>query len=245
MYGTIGTIGIGDIFGKGGTGGTMGLMFMFQGKPDWKVDCESAIDAMDPRRLPLLSRRSRIETSGAEDWGVEYIDGGLEDPRTLPLLEPGATTLEGRELLGEDSLRVLDEGIVGSDPSRLGVGALVSYNGRVYLSCVALPRLTLSSLSLSLPSHVMVGSLSDRGMFPNRVLSRLLLAAANSSAYSFFFLSSSIALFSFSHAALSCSHLFLSASCRLLSSSNFRRSSSWALRCFSASRKRFFCSRFC
>lgn len=52
-------------------------------------------ETMDVRLLPaLLSRRTR--TSEEEDGGVEYIDGGREDPRWLPAM------LGGRELPGDE-----------------------------------------------------------------------------------------------------------------------------------------------
>lgn len=53
---------------------------------------------MTERRLALLSRRCRTSIADAEDGGVEYIDGGREDPRLLP-----AAMLGGLELPGEDS----------------------------------------------------------------------------------------------------------------------------------------------
>lgn len=50
------------------------------------------------RRLALLSRRERTSVAEAEEGGVEYIDGGRDEPRTLPV-----AILGGRELPGDES----------------------------------------------------------------------------------------------------------------------------------------------
>ena len=92
-----------------------GIMFMFMatgivgmgGTPHGNPGCPGGkyMDGeyeppsdMTERRLVLLSRRCRTSVAEAEDGGVEYIDGGREEPRLLP-----AAMLGGRELPGEES----------------------------------------------------------------------------------------------------------------------------------------------
>ncbi len=76
------------------------------------------------RRLVLLSRRWR--TSEEEDGGVEYIDGGRDEPRWLP------TRLAGRELPGD----ALAKDMPGRGNDEVELLALDSYECLFGIYCV-------------------------------------------------------------------------------------------------------------
>ena len=70
--------------------------------------------------------------SGVEEGGVEYIEAGFEDPRTLPLAEPLPPILGGLELPGLSFLEpeattptdCSEPCLLGNEPPE------VSYKGR-------------------------------------------------------------------------------------------------------------------
>lgn len=84
--------------GNGGTGGIIHGFIALGGVPDWNIICcgwgYAPSETNDVRLLVLLSRRVRM--SEAEEGGVEYMDGGREEPRWLPAI------LAGRELPGDE-----------------------------------------------------------------------------------------------------------------------------------------------
>lgn len=102
------------IIGTGTGTGTMFTGIPGIGEPHWYGEAMACCiiicwvtsglpsDMNDARRPALLSRRVRTSTAEADDGGVEYIDGGRDESRTLPV-----AMLGGRELPGDDPEGIL------------------------------------------------------------------------------------------------------------------------------------------